>query len=592
MKSDNGYIFTIFLALTILAAVGLVCSGCGDDGGGGGGGPTEAPGVATGPVPADGSANVSITIDPTWQPANEATSYDVYFGTDSPPTTLLLSDISANSFDPGTLAYETTYFWRVNSKNSIGTTPGTVWSFTTAEELPEAVTYASPGNGSESVDTDVTLQWNPSARADGYKVYFGTTSPPALVCSSATATSYSPEGVEYSSFYYWKVVSYNTAGENASSGIVSFSTRRALYVSLDGASTTKGSSWDDAVDTIQRALDLSCSSDIIFVADGTYAGAGNVDLDFAGKSVILKSENGSEVCVIDCGSYARAAIFNDGEGNSAVFDGFKVMDGYDSYEGGGIYCGDSSPVIRNCIFDNCLAASGAAIFLANSASLVLCCTLQNGGDAMFTYGGGVYCDNTSAVIKNCIIRNNNCNYGGGVYMSESDDSMIINCVVKNNTASLGGGCMAMHSDVVAVNCTFCFNNVTLYGGAFYLSSGDLFLNNSIVWGNLAVGDGAVCHMAAPNTLYISYSLSEELTTGYISGSISTSVESCLVQNPSFSDDDLRLSSASPCIDSGNNAYVDALVVTADLGGDPRKTDGDDPEDGTATVDIGAYEYQP
>jgi hypothetical protein len=53
--------------------------------------------------------------------------------------------------------------------------------------------------------------------------------------------------------------------------------------------------------------------------------------------------------------------------------------------------------------------------------------------------------------------------------------------------------------------------------------------------------------------------------------------------PIFADQaggNLRLQSNSPCIDSGDNAYV---VVSTDLDGRPRTVGG--------TVDIGAYEYQ-
>ena len=36
-------------------------------------------------------------------------------------------------FDPGPLAPNTTYYWRVDEGNAAGTTPGPVWQFTTGE---------------------------------------------------------------------------------------------------------------------------------------------------------------------------------------------------------------------------------------------------------------------------------------------------------------------------------------------------------------------------------------------------------------------------------------------------------------------------
>src|SRR5262249_43949287 len=39
---------------------------------------------------------------------------------------------SAASYAPGTLAFQTTYYWRIDEVNAQGTTTGPVWSFTTA----------------------------------------------------------------------------------------------------------------------------------------------------------------------------------------------------------------------------------------------------------------------------------------------------------------------------------------------------------------------------------------------------------------------------------------------------------------------------
>jgi hypothetical protein len=53
--------------------------------------------------------------------------------------------------------------------------------------------------------------------------------------------------------------------------------------------------------------------------------------------------------------------------------------------------------------------------------------------------------------------------------------------------------------------------------------------------------------------------------------------------------DFRLQSTSPCIDTGSNDAVPSGVTT-DLDGNSRIVDGNG--DTTATVDMGAYEFQP
>jgi len=50
--------------------------------------------------------------------------------------------------------------------------------------------------------------------------------------------------------------------------------------------------------------------------------------------------------------------------------------------------------------------------------------------------------------------------------------------------------------------------------------------------------------------------------------------------------DLHLGAGSPADDSGTNS---AISLPTDLDGNPRVIDGDG--DGTATVDMGAYEFQ-
>jgi len=92
------------------------------------------PGQAGVLYPPCGGSGISKTADLSWTPGSDATSYDVYFGKSSPGT--FQGNQTATIFDPGTMAYSTQYYWRIDSVNGWGKTTGEVCSFVTMMSPP------------------------------------------------------------------------------------------------------------------------------------------------------------------------------------------------------------------------------------------------------------------------------------------------------------------------------------------------------------------------------------------------------------------------------------------------------------------------
>ncbi|MFT4542445.1 MAG: choline-sulfatase [Planctomycetota bacterium] len=86
--------------------------------------------IAIQPLHLDEHANLSAGIGLRWRGAGNATSYDVYLGESHPLP--LQSNQTALSFDPGALSPNTTYYWRIDSRNERGVSTGFAWRFSTA----------------------------------------------------------------------------------------------------------------------------------------------------------------------------------------------------------------------------------------------------------------------------------------------------------------------------------------------------------------------------------------------------------------------------------------------------------------------------
>ena len=100
-------------------------------------------GAVSGPNPADGAMDVKPSVVLSWDAGAVAASHEVYFGTDSEAVknaTKTSSEykgpkaLGEESYDPGKLTLNSTYYWRIDEVNGVSPDSpwaGNVWSFTT-----------------------------------------------------------------------------------------------------------------------------------------------------------------------------------------------------------------------------------------------------------------------------------------------------------------------------------------------------------------------------------------------------------------------------------------------------------------------------
>jgi len=81
------------------------------------------------PHPPDEASRVEKDPLLSWTAGAGSTSHRIHFGDADPPP--LVAQQSATTWDAGPLAYDHTYYWRVDEVTTLGTVVGSVWTFTT-----------------------------------------------------------------------------------------------------------------------------------------------------------------------------------------------------------------------------------------------------------------------------------------------------------------------------------------------------------------------------------------------------------------------------------------------------------------------------
>ncbi|MCB9516238.1 MAG: T9SS type A sorting domain-containing protein [Candidatus Latescibacteria bacterium] len=244
--------------------------------------------------------------------------------------------------------------------------------------------------------------------------------------------------------------------------------------------------------TIQAGIDACSEGDTVLVAPGTYTGAGNRDLNFHGVNLVLTSEAGPEVTVVDCELQSRALTLSSGETEGTLVEGFTIANGRATW-GGAILCSQVSVSFRDLVLvhnasdQHPYGGTGGAIRCDRSAvALERVKFVENTAWARsdswfgtrYALGGGLFAYSSQITMDHVEFRGNLaynevlgydecCPYsdGGGAFLS-GGSNVLRNCVFVNNVASVQdtpysaastGGALWSSGEASIENCVFSSN---------------------------------------------------------------------------------------------------------------------------------------
>ncbi|MFH2140846.1 MAG: tail fiber domain-containing protein, partial [Bacteroidota bacterium] len=174
-------------------------------------------------LPADGSADIPLTVTFSWEKSERATSYTLTVTSGLKPNVETISVNTTDTFAVVSLSnYCTTYGWWVTAYNQGSASyDSDRWLFTTeTPDFPPAPALDSPADYAIDLPLSNTFSWYHSENAEKYNLYISTNTAAGeiMVTQVTTEDTFAVANVpDFNTAYKWWIVAENCGGKSPDS---------------------------------------------------------------------------------------------------------------------------------------------------------------------------------------------------------------------------------------------------------------------------------------------------------------------------------------------------------------------------------------